>query len=161
MGEQESTLDVKADPPPPKYPSLGLVLEEFHLDAKTQQDRAAQLDARGGVLIGFAGVLVGLIARGTTPPSGLQQAALALAAAAAAAAAVGAMWRQASSTLDPLRLRNYMAVDEDAARLAILDTRVLLYLQDQGRVRLRFAMVGLASALLMAALVLLCLAAYR
>ncbi|MFE7547046.1 hypothetical protein [Streptomyces gardneri] len=147
--------------PPQKYASLELVLEEFHLDAKTQQDRAAQLDARGGVLIGFAGVLVGLIARGTTPPSGLQQAALVCAAAAAAAAAVGALWRQASSTLDPLRLRAYMAATEEHARLRILDTRISLYLQDQKRLRLRFAMVGSASALLMAALILLCLAAVR
>lgn len=159
MAESKKDSEDDAASPLLRYPSLGLVLEEFHLDAKTQQDRAAQLDARGGVLIGFSGVLVGLIARGTTPPSGLQQAALALAAAAAAAAAVGALWRQASSTLDPLRLRAYMAADEETSRRRILDTRIPLYLQDQKRVRVRFAMVGLASILLMAALVLLCLAA--
>ncbi|WP_331742901.1 hypothetical protein OG239_42695 (plasmid) [Streptomyces sp. NBC_00868] len=144
--------------PEPLYPSLVLITEEFERDVKMVEDRAAQFDTRGGVLIGFAGVLVGLIARTEQALALLQQWALGLAAGAAAAAAAGALWRQPTSThLDPEHLRGYMATEEESARRTILDTQIPLYRLDQKRLKARMILIGLASALLMASLILLCL----
>jgi uncharacterized membrane protein len=113
-------------PSTPKMPSLKILLDQVASERATVSARADSLDTRAGVVLGFAGVLVGLGATASMAIStnGFFQAGLGVAVVAALAAAFAFVPRN-SPVLDmrPARDR-YLTADESVTQLILLDTQI-------------------------------------
>src|SRR5699024_2927523 len=110
--------------------AVEIIRSELDLEAAEQSQRADSFDTRAGVLIGIGAILIGLSSSQSHP--------LVLSAhifaAAGAVAAVIAMVPRVSAGLDPRIMRKkYLGTDPEVTRLRILDTRILLYEQDEQR----------------------------
>ena len=98
------------------------------------------------ILLGFAGVLVGLSVANLH--ANLAHAG-ATAAAVAALCGGGAFVPRTFPALAPLRLRNsYLTAQEEFTRLRLLDTRIALYQETEAVLRKKAALVTAAAVLL-------------
>jgi hypothetical protein len=121
----------------PGLPSLSLLSDEVASELTAQERRGDALDTKAGVLLGFAGVLVGLTVdqlHGFVAHSGTV-----LAGVAALLAAVAFVPRS-YPTLALRRLREtYLTADAEFTRRRVMDTRIAMYERTQG---LRQSQVG-------------------
>jgi hypothetical protein len=127
-------------------PSLSILGEEITAALAAQERHGDALDSKAGILLGFAGVLVGLSVanlRGNVAHAG------AASAAAAALCAGAAFVPRTFPALAPLRLRNsYLTAQEEFTRLRLLDTRIVLYQETESVLRKKAALVTAAAVLL-------------
>jgi cytochrome c biogenesis protein CcdA len=141
-------------PGTPKMPSLKILLDQVASERATVSARADSLDTRAGVVLGFAGVLVGLGATASSMAiftNGYFQAGLGVAVVAALSAAFAFVPRN-SPVLDmrPARDR-YLTADESVTELILLDTQIEVIktaaelVKQKGR-RLQVSVVCLAIA---------------
>ncbi|MGH3498965.1 MAG: hypothetical protein ACRDP1_16010 [Nocardioidaceae bacterium] len=134
------------------YPSLDVVRGELDQRVAEQQQRSSDFDNRAGLLLGFAGVLIGL---GTAGPLAVHLAGQVLAAAAGGAATWSLMPR-ISAAVSPRQLRNrYLAQDVETTKLSLLDTHIYLYEADDQRLTSKARRMRLAAALLALAVLLM------
>jgi hypothetical protein len=110
----------------PKMPSLKILLDQVASERATVSARADGLDTKAGVVLGFAGVLVGLGATASTTIStnGVFQAGLGVAVVAALSAAFAFVPRK-SPVLQMRPARDkYLTADESVTQLILLDTQL-------------------------------------
>lgn len=114
---------------PSNLPSLSLLAAEVAAEGSAQERRGDSLDAKAGVVLGFAGVLVGLSVTDVQGAYGTS----ALVLAAISALFSGLAFRpRGFPTLDVLALRqSYLTADPRHTQLRLLDTRIALYQQTQ------------------------------
>jgi hypothetical protein len=111
-------------------PSLSLLNEAAVDELGAQERRADALDSKAGVLLGFAGVLVGLSVDKLPGVGHIATGAAALAGLLAAAAFIPRLY----PTLALRHLRNsYLTSEEEFTRLRLLDTRIGMYERNQPR----------------------------
>jgi hypothetical protein len=136
----------------PALPSLPVLNEEAAAEIAAQERRADALDSKGGVLLGFSGVLVGLsidklqgvLGHVATGVAGLT-----------AMVAAGAIVPRSYPTLSLRRLRDrYLTSEEEFTRLRVLDTRIAMYDRTQRTLAVKALLVRLAAVGLAAAIVL-------
>ncbi len=109
----------------PELPSLALILAQVGSERETTNSHAESLDTKAGVVLGFAGVLVGLAA--TVPPSDAHRLAFHVGLGMGVLAAVlgaAAFFPRRYPVLEPAVLRQFLASREDETRLALLDTQI-------------------------------------
>jgi hypothetical protein len=140
----------------PGLPSLDLLSDEVAAELAAQERRSDALDSKAGVLLGFAGVLVGLTV------ASLHGAWATIGAGFAAAAAVCAgvaVVPRPYPTLEVRRLREtYLTAEEDFTRRRLLDTRIVMYEETQTLLKIKAWLVTAASGTLGIAVVLTVLA---
>lgn len=137
--------------PLPAMPSLEVVGTTTADELAALIGHAESLDTKAGVVLGFAGVLVGLVVRST---STVALAGLATAAAAALFAAASYMPRR-WPILDPAELRaEYLGEEPERTRLDLLDTRIDMVHQQSRVVRLKGRLLMVALGLLFIAVAL-------
>lgn len=135
-----------------RLPSLDLLLDLVQAERAKQLAHFDALDAKAGIALGFAGLLITLAPNVAT--------AFRLSGGVAAIVATGlalwAFWPRQFPVLEPSALRRYLRAEESFTRLTVLDTleefvnESSILLRDKGR-RLRGALLALgASAALFA-----------
>jgi hypothetical protein len=136
----------------PEPPSLDVIRAELDERLADQDRKGTAFDGRAGLILGFGGVLIGLA---PDDPSLLQLFGQ-IAAALAAGAAGWALWFRVSSALAvrPLRER-YLMHEPKHTKLRVLDTRIMLYEQDEERLESKVRRLKLAVGLLAVAVVLM------
>lgn len=113
-----------------QMPSLGIIRDELNLRLSEQEHRATAFDGRAGLMLGFAGILVGLAADSPN----IWQLIAQIIAVAAAGFAGWALWFRVSGAVGVRQLRErYLMEDAEYTRLKLLDTRIWLYEQDEKR----------------------------
>lgn len=139
----------------PSLPSLELVASEVAAELTAQERRGDALDSKAGILLGFAGVIVGLAGQRLSGP--VSDAGIAVGALAAIAAGAAFLPRSFPA-LDPARLReSYLRADVEFTRLRLLDTQVAMHGYTQ-RLLGRKAKLVTAAALLLGLAVILTVA---
>jgi hypothetical protein len=143
----------------PKLPSLAIVLGQVVAERDTMNSHAESLDTKAGVVLGFAGVLVGLGATAQVAISDkvVFQAGLAVAVVAAILAAWAFLPRR-YPVLEVERLRqSNLTASEAETRLELLDTQIVmvkeaatLVKQKGWRVRAAVSCLAVAAALVVA-----------
>lgn len=110
---------------PDQLPSLGLIAERASTELRTFRAHSDSLDARAGVALGFAGILVALsataqhaVAETTLFRAGLAAAAL------AGAAAAAAFFPRKFPVINAAAIRGYLATPMATTQLVLLDTEV-------------------------------------
>jgi hypothetical protein len=140
----------------PGLPSLELLAETVESELAAQERRGDALDSKAGVLLGFAGVLVGLTV------SNLDGTLATIGAACAGGAAVLAGLAFIPRSFPTLKLRplrrRYLTADEEFTRLRLLDTRIAMQQETLRHLRVKAYLVTAASVALGAAVVLTVLA---
>jgi hypothetical protein len=140
-------------PDTPALPSLQILLDQVASERELMNAHAESLDAKAGVLLGFAGVLVGLgaTAQATISTDGIFQSGLAVAAVAAGLAAWAVLPRH-YPVLQVLSVRQKLLVAaEPETRLQLLDVQIKMIMDTaelvkyKGR-RVRWSVVCLAIA---------------
>lgn len=134
-------------------PSLRILLERVVSERETMNAHAESLDAKAGVILGFAGVLValGATAQATIATDGIFQAGLVFAAIAAGLAAwVVLPRRYPVLEVFPLRQELLMA-SESETQLQLLDTQIQMITEVSKLVRskgsrIRLSVISLAIA---------------
>lgn len=124
-------------PVPEGSASLRVIAGKVAAERESMRSHAEGLDAKAGVVLGFAGVLVGLGATASelVARSFLCQAGLALATGSAVLAAA-AFIPQSYPVLAARALRDkYLAESEDSTSLALLDTEIAMIGETSGLVR--------------------------
>jgi cytochrome c biogenesis protein CcdA len=107
-------------------PSLSLILQQVAVERETMNAHAESLDTKAGVVLGFAGVLVGLGATAQTLVSTrlVFQVGLGVAVLSAGLAAWAFLPRR-YPVLEALRLRQgYLTAPEEETQLHLLDTQI-------------------------------------
>ena len=107
-------------------PSLSLIVEQVATERETMNAHAESLDTKAGVVLGFAGVLVGLgaTAQGNVSDKLVFQVGLGVAVLSAALAAWGFLPRR-YPVLEVFRLRqSYLMAPEEETQLHLLDTQI-------------------------------------
>jgi hypothetical protein len=133
-------------------PSLSLLNEAATDELGAQERRADALDAKAGVLLGFAGVLVGLSVDKLQGVLGQVATGVAVLAGLLAAAA---FIPRAYPTLALRHLRDrYLTSEEEFTRLRLLDTRIAMYNSTQPRLHrkaqlVKASTIGLSLAVLL------------
>ena len=136
----------------PSLPSLELLAAEVTAEVAAQERRGDALDSKAGIILGFAGVIVGLTVQNLH--SALGDAGL-LAGAAAALAAGVAFIPRSFPTIEVLHLRQaYLTSDVEFTRLRLLDTRIAMYQHSQRLLRRKARLVTVATAALGLAVIL-------
>lgn len=124
-------------------PSLELLSTETSAGLAEQERRGANLDTKAGVLLGFAGVLVGLSVanlHGWPAHAGAAVGAL------AAVLAGGATLPRSFPTLDLRELRDrYLTAEEDVTRLTLLDTRIAMFAETRAVLKRKAQLVTAAT----------------
>jgi hypothetical protein len=120
-----------------QLPSLGIVFTQVAAERETMNAHAESLDAKAGVVLGFAGVLVGLGATAQVAVSGRVSFQIGLAV--AVVAAVLAAWAflpRRYPVLEVERLRQALLTASEAeTRLELLDTQIVMVKQAATLVR--------------------------
>ena len=130
-----------ADP----YPSLDVVRSEVDLRLREQERHGTAFDTRAGLILGFAGVLIGLA---RTDPSAIDMAASVTAAAAGLLAGSSLTVRQGMS-LDVRALRDgHLRRDATATKLHALDAWLWISTRDEHRLLRKARLLVLAGQLL-------------
>jgi hypothetical protein len=135
----------------PGLPSLSLLSDEVASELTAQERRGDALDTKAGVLLGFAGVLVGLTVgrlHGFVTHFGTV-----LAGVAALLSAVAFVPRS-YPTLALRRLREtYLTADAEFTRRRVMDTRIAMYERTQGLLAVKARLVTAAAATLCVAVI--------
>jgi hypothetical protein len=135
----------------PGLPSLSLLSDEVASELTAQERRGDALDTKAGVLLGFAGVLVGLTVghlHGFVAHSG------AVLAGVAALLAAVAFVPRSYPTLALRRLREtYLTADAEFTRRRVMDTRIAMYERTQGLLAVKARLVTAAAATLCVAVI--------
>jgi hypothetical protein len=136
-----------------RLPSLSLLSQHVGEQLAAQERRADALDTKAGILLGFAGVVVGVTVDkldGTLATVGTALAAL------AALVAVLAFVPRSFPTLSLRRLRDsYLTTEEDITRLRLLDTQIAMYQRTERLLRRKAGLVTLAAVALGIAVVVI------
>lgn len=139
---------------PRRYPSLDVVRGELDARIAEQARGSAAFDARAGLVLGFAGVLIGLA---PDDPQLSYLLAQIIAAVAAGVAGYSLTFRVAGA-IEPRAIRElYLLHDLEATRLRVLDTRIVLFERDEERfarkvtcLRWAFGLLAISVALMLA-----------
>jgi hypothetical protein len=134
-----------------QYPSLDIIRRELEFEVASQERRGASLDTKAGLILGFAGVIAGFakdLPRWWLPPA-------LLLAVAAGGTAVRALFPRIAASVRPQQLRNrHLTKAEHETALILLDTRIVLYEQDEERLKLKLKWMKVAVVLLFCAVAL-------
>jgi hypothetical protein len=140
-------------PSVPHLPSLSLLSQQVAGELAAQERRADALDTKAGILLGFAGVVVGVTIdklQGALAIVGTCLAAL------AALAAVLAFVPRSFPTFALRRMRDsYLTVDEDITRLRLLDTQIAMYQRTERLLGTKARLVTAATVVLAVAVVII------
>jgi hypothetical protein len=131
-------------------PSLALVVEQVAAERETMNTHAESLDTKAGVVLGFAGVLVGLGATAQSIVSNetVFQVGLGIAVLSAALAAWAFLPRR-YPVLEVFRLRqSYLMAPEEETQLHLLDTQIEMVMEAADLVKRKGRRVKLAVACL-------------
>jgi hypothetical protein len=135
----------------PGTPSLSLLSDEVASELAAQERRGDALDSKAGVMLGIAGVLVGLTVdklHGFVAHSGTVLAGI------AGLLAAVAFIPRSYPTLALRRLREgYLTADAEFTRRRVMDTRIAMYERTQGLLRVKALLVTAAAAALCAAVI--------
>lgn len=143
----------------PPLPSLTILLDQVATERETLTSHAESLDSKAGVVLGFAGVLVGL---GTTASAAVADTrAFQIGLVLAVVSAILAAWAflpRGYPVLEVERLRqSNLTASQEETRLELLDTQIFMIretaalLQQKGwRVRASVGCLAVAAALLVA-----------
>lgn len=131
-------------------PSLDLLLQLVQAERNKQLQHFDALDAKAGIIIGFAGVLVALAAGepGWIVAVGMFTGMI------AGGFVLAAFWPRAHPVLEPTPLRRYLVAEEQFTKLTVLDTMeemvnaTSVLLQRKGS-RLRISLAALAVAVVL------------
>ena len=140
-------------PPPPApsaFPGLAVVGAAIERSVDAQERRIASLDQRGGVLLGFGGLLVTLVLSGARPLAwwGAISAGLAVASAACAASAIAP---RSGDTAEPRALlERYSTQQPEAARFRVLSTVAAIFESEEEAARIKGRRLRWAIGLLLA-----------
>lgn len=141
----------------PSLPSLELLFDEVAAELAAQERRGDALDSKAGIVLGFAGVIVGLAVQalhGVLGEGGLAVAAL------AALCAGTAFVPRTFPTIGVLYLRQaYLTADVEFTRLRLLDTRIAMYQHTQRLLKQKALLVTAATVALGLAVILTVLGA--
>jgi hypothetical protein len=134
-----------------------IVAEQVSTERETMRSHAESLDAKAGVVLGFAGILVGL---GATAQSGIaNEAAFRVGLCAGVLAALLAAWAfvpRRYPVLEARRLRDmYLTAPEDETRLDLLDTQIDMVDQTAALLKIKGYKLSAAVACLAAAAALI------
>ncbi len=140
-------------PDTPALPSLQILLDQVASERELMNAHAESLDAKAGILLGFAGVLVGLgaTAQATISTDGVFQSGLAVAAVAAGLAAWAVLPRR-YPVLQVLPVRQkFLAAAESETQLQLLDVQIKMIMDAAQLVkhkgsRVRWSVICLAIA---------------
>jgi hypothetical protein len=136
----------------PAPPSLEVLSAVASGELDAQARRGDALDSKAGVVLGFAGVLVGLTAPHIT--NALAEAGFASAAASAVLALI-AFTPRPFPALDPYRLRaRYLAESEGHTKERLMDTRITIYRHLEPTIRRKLRLVTGATTMLALSVVL-------
>lgn len=133
-----------------RLPSLTLLLDLSQGEREKQLAHFDALDAKAGIVLGFAGVLIALI----SAIGGVWKLGALIAAFMAAGSSLAAFWPRDYPVLLPNALRSYLTSEEAFTRLTVLDTLGTMIdatselLRHKAR-RLRTALASLATAALL------------
>jgi hypothetical protein len=140
-------------------PSLSLIVEQEVAERETMNTHAESLDTKAGVVLGFAGVLVGLGATAQTVVSDrvVFQAGLGVAVLSAVLAAWAFLPRR-YPVLEVSRLRQrYLMAPEEETQLHLLDTQIVMVSEASDlvkrkgrRVKLSVGSLAISAALIVA-----------
>jgi hypothetical protein len=135
----------------PRMPSLSLLSDEVASELAAQERRGDALDSKAGVLLGFAGVLVGLTIgklHGFVAHSG------AVLAGVAGLLSAVAFIPRSYPTLALRRLREgYLTAETEFTRRRVMDTRIAMYERTQGLLQVKARLVTAAAAVLCTAVI--------
>lgn len=142
-----------------EFPSLGVLGDQVSAELATMNSHAESLDTKAGVVLGFAGVLVGLGATAQVTVS--EESAFQLGLDFAVVAALLAAWAflpRRYPVLAVYRLRQrYLTAPEAETRLHLLDTQIEMAMRAANlvkrkgrRVRLSVGCLAIAAALVVA-----------
>jgi hypothetical protein len=115
----------------PSLPSLGIVADQVATERQALQGHAESLDAKAGVVLGFAGVLVGLgaTAQAVISANWYFRAGLMLGVAAAAFSG-GTLVPRKYPVVELGRLRDkYLTAPQDETTLRLLDSQIAMVVQ--------------------------------
>jgi uncharacterized membrane protein YhaH (DUF805 family) len=139
--------------PTVQLPSLSLISQQVREDMAAQERRGDGLDTKAGIVLGFAGVVVGVTIdklEGAITTVGTALTAL------AALLAVVAFVPRSFPSLAVRRLRDsYLTTDEDVTRLRLLDTQIAMYQRTERLLTLKGRLVTLAAVVLGVAVLLI------
>jgi hypothetical protein len=127
-------------------PSLSLIVEQVAAERETMNAHAESLDTKAGVVLGFAGVLVGLgaTAQGNVSDEAVFQIGLGVAVLSATLAAWGFLPRR-YPVLEVFRLRQtYLMAPEEDTQLHLLDTQIEMVKEAAALVKLKGRRVTLS-----------------
>ncbi len=134
--------------------SLDLLIEINQAERGAHLSHFESLDTKAGLVLGFAGVLIGL---GNRTWLGIASVLLAVL---AACTSVGSFWPRRFPSFDPNRLGDYAASELPFTQLTILDTLEVM-LDESGRMlqvksrRLKGALISLTASVVLAAVELM------
>jgi hypothetical protein len=114
----------------------------------SQERRVTSIDQRGGVLLGFAGILVGIVLRNPAGIGVWEVVGAGLAGAAAIMAAFVIAPNTASGLNPEVVLEEYSTVDETIARFEIASTLVSIYQVTEKRLRSKLTRLRITTGLL-------------
>ncbi len=156
--EADITAQPNNDPQAPPLPSLELVAAQVARERETMNAHAESLDTKAGVVLGFAGVLVGLGATAQAFVSADLAFQIGLAAAVLAAlSAAFAFLPRKYPVIEVLQLREFLTAPEAETRLTLLDVQIdmvveaaALVKRKGGRIKIAVALLAVAAALIVA-----------
>jgi hypothetical protein len=140
-------------PDTPALPSLQILLDQVAAERETMNTHAESLDVKAGVILGFAGVLVGLgaTAQAAVSTDVLFQSGLSVAVVAAGLAA-WAVFPRRYPVLQVLRARQkFLTAGESETQLQLLDLQIQMVMEAAEQVkrkgsRVRWSVACLATA---------------
>ena len=156
--EADAAAQANNDPEPVPLPSLELVAAQVARERETMNAHAESLDTKAGVVLGFAGVLVGLGA--TAQPFVSADLAFQIGLGAAVLAALSAAFAflpRKYPVVEVLQLREFLTAPEAETRLTLLDVQIdmvveaaTLVKRKGGRIKVAVALLAVAAALIVA-----------
>jgi hypothetical protein len=134
-----------------RLPSLDVVTDVLRSELGRRQQHFDSLDTKSGLVLGFSGILVSLPKQVPFPflATGAALAGL------AAAASMAALWPRGFPVLETTRLADYISAEVDFTKRRLSDTLESMLMEASELLERKGKMLGLAFALLAAALVTL------
>jgi hypothetical protein len=142
----------------PALPSLDLVATQVASERETMNAHAESLDTKAGVVLGFAGILVGLGATAQADVSSNLAFQIGLGAAVLSALfAAFAFLPRKYPVIEVLALRDFLTAPEAETKLTLLDVEISMVVQTGdlvkqkgGRIKVAVGLLALAAALIVA-----------
>jgi hypothetical protein len=156
--EVDATAQANSDQEPPPLPSLELVAAQVARERETMNAHAESLDTKAGVVLGFAGLLVGLGATAQAFVSADLAFQIGLGAAVLAAlSAAFAFLPRKYPVVEVLQLREFLTAPEAETRLTLLDVQIDMVVEAAnlvkrkgGHIKFAVALLAIAAALIVA-----------